>query len=286
MNLMYEASSATVELDAGVSFTLKWDYGSDLRSSTIWGYTGGTGFVLENDTLYLYQSSGSSTEIIASQSGITDLLNDSFSNEYGIDTDLNLIVQNGRMNRGYIEELSRQLSDVNPSGNASDTFGFDPGSIDAERATEIINDFMTKEVDDQAVQDRFLKNTETRDNGGETIYEGSFDLVAFFTALSDYAAERGRDSSYANAADAIEDACSQVYVLDDYLSSLDFSISVRGNMLSGVEVDLGMQGTALSVQLEISDVNATDLASDSRLQDILASPDSSSGGFSNPFGFI
>lgn len=274
-NLLYETSSATIEVSAGATFSFQWEYGNDLRSSTFWGQSGGSGFVLKDDTLFVYSSSSSSdtgSEITLKVEDVVNTMNTALFQEYGVDVDLNRIVQNGRMDRAYLEELNRILSDANPSANTDDPFGFAPGSIDSERATEIINDFMTKEVDKEAVQNRFLSNVETNDNGGVTTHKGEFDLAGFIAALDDYAVERAKDSAYFDAANAIETFCAQARVLETYLTSLEYSISVKGGLLTALKVTIDTQGVAFSAMIEVRDVNATNLSNNAQLGAILSSP--------------
>lgn len=278
-NLLYGTSSGTMDINVGTSMTVKWQFGKDLASSTIWGYSGGTGFVYTNDTLYYYESSGSGSgadvSITDESTGVIADLNDSLMSAYGVDVDFNKIVKNGKLDRTYIESINQEISDASPSLSS----GYNPlDGMDTSKITEILNDFLSNEVNKQAVQDKFMSGVTSSSSGGTTTYQGTIDPIAFFGALRDYASERGKDSGYSSAASTIMDLCDSTGYLSDYLNDITVKISVKKNMLTGLVVTMGTSSGAISMSLDVTDINATDLSNDATLQNILSAPVSSGSG--------
>jgi hypothetical protein len=290
-NLFYETSSATLEVRAGINVTLKWDLGEDLAHSTIWGYTGGTGFVYKDDTIYVYvgddlsssRGSSSGTMIVTEESDIIREMNRAFRDNYNIDIDLNKLVKNGRFDRDYLEELNQRINDT--SLDTGSIYGLSPDDIDTVKVGEIIDDFLSKEVNKEDVYQQFMSGVDKDSSGGTTTYEATIDPAAFFATLGNYAAERGRDADYANAADEIRTLCDEAEVLGSYISDFTIEISVEKNILVGLVLDLNMSSGAVSVAVKVSDVNATDLDNDAKLQSILDSP-SGSGSYGDFGSFL
>jgi hypothetical protein len=285
-NLLYETSSATLEVRAGVNMTLKWDLGEDLAHSTIWGYTGGTGFVYKDDTLYVYMaddfssSRSSGTTIIAEASDVIRLMNREFRDMYDINVDLNKLVKNGKFDRDYLEEINQAINDA--SFDTGSVYGLSPDDIDTVKVLEIIDDFMSKEVNKEQVYEKFMSGVNEDSSGGATTYEATIDPAAFFAALGDYAADRGKDADYADAADEIRTLCDEAEEIGSYLRDFTIEITVEKNILTGLTLDLNMSTGAISVTAKVTDINATNLDDDEELQSILNSP--SSNGYYGDLG--
>jgi hypothetical protein len=285
-NLFYETSSATLEVRAGVNVTLKWDLGDDLAHSTIWGYTGDTGFVYKDDILYLYMGDNSSssrstgTTLLAEQGDVIRYLNQEFRDLYDIDIDLNRLVKNGKFDRAYLEELNQLINDA--SFDMGSIYGLAPDDIDTVKVGEIIDDFLSKEVNKEDVYLEFMSRVDTNSSGGTTTYEATIDPAAFFATLGSYATERGKDANYASAAGEIRTLCDDAGEIGSYINDFTIEISVEKNILVGLALDLNMSSGAVSATMEVTGINSTDLDNDTKLQSILSSP--SSGGSYGDFG--
>jgi len=284
-NLFYETSSGTMDIRAGARFTVKWDLGSDLESSTLWGYSGGTGFVLKDGTIYYYESTGSGAsadvKILDRYEGVIGDLNDEFKSSYGVSVDFNKIVKNGKFDRAYIEEINQKISAANPDTSS----GYTPtDGMDTDKITEILNDFLSVEVNKKQVQDKFMSNVVTSKSGGTTTYSATFDPVSFIRALSSYAYERGKDAGYADAADTIVEACDGADSLRDYVNTISVRISITKKILTGLEVSLDTSSGGVSMSMEVTDINSTDLSKDEVLKNILDAPVSSSSSLFGDLG--
>jgi hypothetical protein len=279
-NLFYDTSSATVEVRAGIDMTLKWDFGNDLAHSTIWGYSGGTGFVYAEDTLYVYRdgstlskSASSETAIVMETEDLIEEANAGFYEAYGIDVDLNKIVSNGKLDRAYIEELNRIIDEAD-----LDSYEFETEDVETVKITEIINAFMTSEVSKKAVYETFMSDVEKTENGGVTKHEATIDPAAFFRALDDYASKRGKEADYVDAAEEIATLCDSASEIETLVKDFTIEITLEKNVLIGLDMTVNMPSGALSVTTEITNINKTDLSKDEKLQEILASPSSSDYG--------
>jgi hypothetical protein len=245
------------------------------------------GFVFSDDTLYLYESdtSSSSTVISDKTSGIIDAMNEAFSEEYDTSIDLNKIVKDGKFDRAYFDELNRIISEADTDSSDLDAFGLEGDDIDSVRMTEIIDAFMAVEVNKEEVYEQFMSGIEKENRGGVTTHRATIDPMAFFDTLKDYALERGKDTDYANAADELAELCDSVYLLGSYIEDFSIEISVEKNILVGLGLLVNMPSGAVSVNAEVTDINATDLDNDTKLQSILASPldEGTGGGFGESF---
>jgi hypothetical protein len=280
-NLIYDTSSATVEITAGVSMTFKWDLGDDLKSSTFWGYSGGSGFIYKDDTIYIYESSGSDGTVIRNKTtGIVDELNTSFADEVGTKFDFNTLVKKGKLNRDAIDELNQIMTDSGLGSDVAGSVGASSSDVDSVRIAEIIDDFFSTEVSKESVYETFMYDIETTKGGSATEYDATFDPVALFGALSDYAQERGSNKDYAKAATAIEELCDAAEYLDEYVDDIRIRVGITKKVLTGLIVDVNLSTGAVSLQLSVSDLNETDLSKDRKLSEILDSPiDANSGGY-------
>ena len=273
-NLFYEASSATLEVKAGVVLTLKWELGKDLKSSTFWGYSGGMGFLYKDDTVYVYQSVGSGSratiELYTKESGLIKQLNDSFKDSFGVDVDFNKIVKNGKIDRDYLDDINQKISNANPEYS----YGL-PEELNSEKLSEILGDFLSSEVNKEKVQNLFMPDVKSTKNGTETTYEGTIDLMAFFGALSDYAVERGKDPAYKDAAELIVEACDDVFdsgVFDEF-NDIAFKVTVTGKTLSSIGLTINSTQGTLSIDIVISNLNKTDLSNDPTIKEIMDAPE-------------
>jgi len=275
-NLFYETSSGTAEIRiSGESLTLKWEWGSDLKSSTIWGYYSYGGFVYKDDTFLVYETTGygssAKTEIITSGSNFIRELNKAFKEAYGVDVDFNKIVKNGKLDRAYLDDINRKISNANPNIY----YGAD---LDTDKVTEILNDFMTKEITKKEVHDKIMTDVKTSTKDGVTTYEGTFDIIAYFKALSAYAKEYAKDPKYKNAAELISELYDDLLWELDYITDGNFKYKVKffvsKKILTGISmtVDVGYQ--SVTMDIIITDINKTNLSKDAELEKILKSPKS------------
>ncbi|MCL1880319.1 MAG: zinc ribbon domain-containing protein [Actinomycetia bacterium] len=289
-NLLFNTSSATVTAEMGTSLTAKWELGKDLASSTIWGYVGDYGVVLRNNTLIVYQASsasssasgGSGIQVVAKQSGVIDYANVAINEEYNIGIDLNKIVNNGKLDRAYIEQMSQKLSDAAGSDLSSNPmYGLGVDSENADKLAKIISDFMTVEVNKQDVQDKFMSNASTKVNGSATDYQGTINPQAMIQALGDYAKSVGdKDSSYADAADQLRSYCVQATssLQQSTLGNIDIGFTVDADILTKLKMSFTSEGVPIVCNVQITGINSTHLDGDSKLQQIMDAPESPYGG--------
>ncbi|MDR2714832.1 MAG: zinc ribbon domain-containing protein, partial [Coriobacteriales bacterium] len=281
-NLLFEASSATVEARAGVNATVKWDLGKDLKSSTFWGYSGGMGFLLKDDTLIVYEgsSSGGGIEVVTKESGIVSTINDELNRTYNTKLDFNNAVSNGKLNRKFFEELSAEVDKA--AGEMS-------ADIDSERITEIVTDFMTKELNKKVVHDKVVLDASSSKNGSTTTHKGRLAPFSLLDELYNYAEDRGKDSRYQDAAKTITDALDSVRSMSSYMGSylddVSYEISIANKFLTGLGVTLNTPSGAVSADISINDINATDLSNESLIQEILDAPEKSSNNYWDIFDF-
>ena len=282
-NLFYDTSSGTMELrisDGSIDAvaTVKWDFGDDLKSSVIWVDAYNSGFVLKDDKVIIYQSTGSVSDIkiTGEYAGFVDLLNQT-AGEMGVsDVDFNNIVKNGKLDRNYLEQLNQKLAKAD---SGSEYLGLE--ARHSELITEIINDFMNTEVNKSKVRDKFMSDSYTESSGGVTTYSANVNLKDFVNALGDYAYQRGRDAKYALAADEVVDAC------DSYISNglgaeltledLSVVVTVKNNILTGLMLVFSTSSESFSITVDITGLNTTELDSDHRITNIINSPRSYSG---------
>jgi uncharacterized membrane protein YgcG len=278
-NLFYNTSSGTMEIKSGANFTVKWDFGDDLKSSVVWAYSGNTGFVLKDDTLIYYEATGSASDIkiVDEYVGIVAILNESAA-DTGVTVDFNKIVKNGKLDKSYIEQINKEMANASSD---IEYFGSDDAELaqNSELITEIINDFMNSEVNKSKVQDKFMSGSSTDSSGGTTTYSGTINLVDLVNALGDYAYERGKDDKYAAAADEIVSACDSYsmggeFVIEDF----DIKVIVRDKVLTGLTLDINTSTVSLSVVIDITGLNSTDLSDDQKLNNIMNAPHSSPAG--------
>ncbi|MCL1891485.1 MAG: zinc ribbon domain-containing protein [Coriobacteriia bacterium] len=281
-NLLFEASSATVEARAGVNATVKWDLGKDLKSSTFWGYSGGMGFLLKDDTLIVYEgsSSGGGIEVVSKESGIVGTLNDQLNSELDTKLDFNNVVSNGKLNRKFFEDLS---AEVDKTAANMDT------DVDSERMAEIVTDFMTNEINKKDVHDKVVLDATSSKSGSTTTHKGRLAPFSLLDELYNYAEQRGKDSRYQEAAKTITDALDSVRSMSSYMGSylddVSYEISVTDKFLSGLGVTLNTPSGAVSADISISDINATNLSNESLIQEILDAPEKSSNNYWDIFDF-
>ena len=276
-NLFYDTSSGTMELSIqdlpNETMTLKWEWGSDLKSSTIWGYYSYGGFIYKDDTFTFYEITGygssAKTEIVSSGSNFIRELNKAFKSEFGVDIDFNKIVKNGKIDRAYLDDISKKISNANPY------YGTD---LDADKVTEIINDFMTKEITKKDVHDKIMTDVITTTNGGVTTYEGTFDILAYFKALSVYAKGYGKDPMYKNAAELISEMYDDLLWELDYMTGGNFKYKIKffvsKNVLTGISMTIDIGYQSVTMHITITDINKTNLSKDAELEKILKSPKS------------
>jgi hypothetical protein len=289
-NLVYDTSSATVEIQAGVGLTFKWDLGEDLAHSTIWGSSGGMGFVYTDDTLYAYGSSGmtpyqgeqgSGVTVYNEERGIIAQANEMFWDEYQVAVDLNKIVKNGTLDKDYLDTLNQALGATGVDSGDLGLYGLQSGDLDTAKVTAIIAEFMSIEANKKEVYEKFMPETETNKNGGISSYHAMIDPAAFFIALGDYARDRGKDNGYAQAADEVVNLCTEASAIGSYINNFTIDISIQNDILVGLDVSVSTSNGALSVLARVSEINSTDLDNDAELQAILdASMGSSYGDLS------
>jgi hypothetical protein len=262
--------------------TFKWDLGNDLKSSTFWGYSGGTGFVYKDDTIYVYRSEGSGSTVISDKAtGIVDELNTSFRDEVGTSFDFNTLVKNGKLNRNAIDDLNQIMTDSGYGSDVADSVGGTSSDVDSVRIAEIIDTFFSSEVSKESVYEKFMYDIETTKGGIATEYDATIDPVALFAALNDYAQERASDKDYAEAAKAIKELSDAAGYLDEYVDDIRLRVGITKKVLTGLIVDVNLSTGSVSLQLSVSGLNETDLSKDRKLSEILDSPvePNSSGGY-------
>jgi hypothetical protein len=285
-NLAYDVSSATLKVKMGATVTFKWDLGKDLADSIFWAEYGGQGFIYKNDTIYTYYANGSGDSsdlrVSVQESGIIAQANDYLHDELDLDIDCNKFVKNGKFDRDYIETTNKTINDATLENTGLDSYGSSYGisadDIDTVKMTEILDDFMSKEVDKSEVYEKFMSDVDKNKSGDEITYSATFNIRDFFEVLAEYAKERGKQSDYADAADLIVEACDLSKMTGESDIDVEVSVSLQNNILSGLELEVEMPSYgAISGECEFVDINATDLEKDEELQSlILAASDESS----------
>ncbi len=296
-NLVYNNGSADMEIEVNaagqsVDMSLKWDLGSDLKSSTIWvDYAASgsqAGIIIKDDKASLYaanpMASNSSYMIISEQSGIVELANQALKEEYNVDVDINGIVKNGKFDKAYAEDLGNKLNEA----LAEETLGSYSGvATEADKITEILVDFMSKELTKKDVQDKFMSEVVTQNSGSTTTYETSIDIVDLFRVLGEYAKQRGATEGYSEAAGNIEDICAQVEGLG-IGGDVELKITTQGDLLSEMDVSLAVAGQRFAFNLSVlgTESSGFSLDNNTELENILNSESlGGSLGGSLPFTF-
>jgi hypothetical protein len=205
--------------------------------------------------------------------------NDSLKKEYGIETDINNLIKDGKINKSYIEELSKQLNESDALRDAGDSLALAMDDLDVEKIRDILSDFIEKEASKDKVQQRFIDDYEVETSNEVTRYSGKINIVNFAKVLKEYADSRAGDPKYADAAQKISEISE---TLGDTISSsgienFSFQIATEKGVLADCMIGIKAAGQSAEVRLKVTDINNTKLADDKTLADICASGSGSSG---------
>ncbi|MDR0500020.1 MAG: zinc-ribbon domain-containing protein [Coriobacteriales bacterium] len=272
LNIGSSLSSGTSSKATG---TYSWQYGDDLSSSTFWFTMDFNNqqidAILTNDTLY--GSNGSNGQVDA-YSGFIEWTNKYIYQTYGITTDINNCVKSGKLNRDYLDEVGKQIYDANrsTSTNGMKAFGMDLGSIDTNGLNEILQRFYTKECTKQEVWEKFLLNLVISEGKS---YSFSFSFEGFMMALADYNYTLRSDDKLGNASKDLTTALRSLNTYISFIPDISFKYDIKDSLFSSLEISANTSYLGTSIDLKFSmnakDINKTDLASDSRLKDIISS---------------
>jgi hypothetical protein len=276
--LAFDVSSATVDVSAaGANMQVQWTLGKDLRSSSFLvamtepEYAGGDmtqGYLLKDDRIYEWYDYGDGdieVDEYTGRNGIVSELNEAFEDEYGISIDFNRLVNNGKFDRGYLEEIGKKLEDIDLGGSY---YGFSSSDYD-EGLTKIGEDFFQNECNKEEVWKKFILDLVTSDEGGTRTYSFSFDAAAFIEALGDFAASKAQ-GDLKDAGTTLADACDELVALaGKYLDPFDMTIKIKDGILVGAEVSVSTNGISVKVELKVTGINSTNLNDDSRVRSII-----------------
>jgi hypothetical protein len=286
-NLLFYTQAADMviktELDGQTAdIGIKWDLGKDLKTSTIWVAVKGsgsfeTGYLLKDDTFYVYTNAGSSglSSYKADVEGgsFVDYLNEYTAEERGGgDVDYNKLVKDGRFDLDYFAQANLELSEF--ANEFSDGYSQD----EYFGLSTILVDFMSTELEKEEARDKFMDNLEVNENGDEITYTSEVDLVGFIEALRDYADERSSDSDLADGADTLIEVCDEILDSAGSLSvNFDVSATINKGTLAALELSMSAGGEDIVISFEVAntDANGFSLDGDTTIEDIVDSAVSS-----------
>jgi hypothetical protein len=277
-------------VDQSNKIVIKWQLGKDLKSSSFWIVPASEGgFIFQNDSVYTYENN-SGKYSTNKESGLVNEANNSIKEMYGIETDINNIVKDGKINQDYLEELNELLSkaQINKDvfGEEFGGNGYSPDIIppellnaDYQEISVIVNDFLEKESVKEEVYNKFLTDVEASRDGSSSTQSFKFTVNAFIEALGDYAQSVGDSgANKPEAAKQIVSACDSAKAMLGYINLEPLEISFTSDAGVLTKLTLGIQSksiymsdSSINIAVEVGEVDKTDLANDEELKKIIES---------------